>query len=175
MDNNCFIDKETFEVYDEHPKVFICDKKIASAIANLNKLGYQTKASCAGHYEVGYQEQLDVDLSFLKEIKNDKRYIIREIKENSFDCWSEIMHTSIYVFFTEKYEFINIPEGFILEDNDYPELGITNNGICIRHSIEYYDNDNKRRSKQDIESEIDKYCNILNEWAMTLPEIKKGR
>ena len=45
MDKNSIIDKETFEVYtyaEDHPKVFVCDKMIAPAVALLNKKGYKT-------------------------------------------------------------------------------------------------------------------------------------
>ncbi len=49
MDNNYFIDKKTFQVYEDYPLAFNCDRKIAKIIAKLNSLGYQTKSSCEGH------------------------------------------------------------------------------------------------------------------------------
>lgn len=88
MDRCYFIDKETFEVYSEHPKVFSCDPMIASVVSTLNKLGYYTLASCESHYEI-------------------KEYDISYPKEN--------MVTGIYILFKENYEFPNIPEGFELE------------------------------------------------------------
>lgn len=88
MDRCYFIDKETFEVYEEHPKVFSCDPHIAEAVSILNKLGYYTLASCEGHYEIK-----EFDVSYPK----------------------EKMRTSIYILFQDQYKFPNIPEGFILE------------------------------------------------------------
>lgn len=42
MDKNSIIYKESFEVCtqaEDHPKVFVCDKLIAPAVALLNKKG----------------------------------------------------------------------------------------------------------------------------------------
>lgn len=88
MDRCYFIDKETFEVYEKHPKVFSCDPMIAEAISRLNKLGYTTLASCEGHYE---------------------------IKDYDISCSKENMVTSIYILFKEFYPFLDGPEGFNLE------------------------------------------------------------
>lgn len=89
MDRCYFIDKETFEVYEEHPKIFSCDPRIAYVVSKLNKLGYHTLASCEGHYEI-------------------KEYDVSYPKEN--------MVTGIYILFKEKYEFPTLPVGFNLED-----------------------------------------------------------
>ena len=58
MDHNSIIDRETFEVYEhaeDYPKAFICDKRISKSVALLNKKGYETYASCSGHYFVNYE------------------------------------------------------------------------------------------------------------------------
>lgn len=88
MDRCYFIDKETFEIYKEHPTVFSCDPRIAKTVSLLNKLGYRTLASCEGHYE---------------------------IKEYDISCPKEKMVTGIYILLQEQYEFPNVPEGFTLE------------------------------------------------------------
>ena len=65
MDKNSIIDKESFEVCtnaEDHPKVFVCDKLIAPAVALLNKKGYKTFASCSGHYKIEFYEYLNEDI-----------------------------------------------------------------------------------------------------------------
>lgn len=160
MDNYYFIDNKTFKVYEDNPYGFSCDKKIAYAVALLNKKGYITLASCEGHYEIGYLEQLNVDLDFLEKVKDDKRYIIKEIRDDGFDVWVEKVITSIYVLFKERYKFDYLPEGFIQDENDK---------TIIRHTIEFYNDIGKRRRQQEVEDEIDKYCNILKDWVELLP------
>lgn len=84
MDYNVLIDKKTYEVYDDYPDAFICDKDIAYSIAQLNKKGYRTISSCAGHCKFGFTEQNNVDIEFLQQTQNDKHFIIREIKKRRF-------------------------------------------------------------------------------------------
>ena len=82
MDKNSIIDKETFEVYtyaEDHPKVFVCDKMIAPAVALLNKKGYKTFASCSGHYKIEFYEYFDEDIKNLEEYQNNERIIIKKI------------------------------------------------------------------------------------------------
>lgn len=165
MDNRRYIDIDNFEIYDIHPKVIPCDKEIAVAIANLNKLGYKTIASCAGHYKGGCYEQRNVDLSFLEEAKNDKHSIVREVRDDSFDCWIENTATFIYVAFDKDCVPKTIPEGFILEHENDERFDF----IDISRQIDYY-KDERKRTKEDIEEELKKYQNILNEWASNLPK-----
>lgn len=94
MDHNSIIDRETFEVYEhaeDYPKVFICDKPLAPAVALLNKKGYITKASCSGHYFVNYNtdkahtyilfdkvyEFNDLPYRFTKDISEDSNGVKR--------------------------------------------------------------------------------------------------
>ena len=44
-----YINLETFEITTEEPKIFEVDDEIAEAILLLNKKGYKTLFSCAGH------------------------------------------------------------------------------------------------------------------------------
>ncbi len=134
MDRCYFIDKKTFEIYKEHPEVFTCDPCIAEVVSILNKLGYDTLASCEGHYEIK-----EFDVSYPK----DK------------------MRTAIYILFKEKYEFPNIPEGFILETLE--------DQILIEHSINYFDK-NIHIKRNEFEKEKRKYIDILTKWAKELPK-----
>lgn len=163
MDNRRYIDTETFEIYEIHPKVIPCDKEIAVAIANLNKLGYKTMASCSGHYKDGCYEQNNVDLSFLEKTKNDRHFIVREIRDDGFDCWIENIRSTIYIAFDKKCIPKTLPEGFYLHDE--PEFEFAS----IEHNVDYYQ-DEAQRSRKSIEEEIKKYQEILNNWASNLPK-----
>lgn len=169
MDHNSIINKNTFEVYvhaENHPDVFICDKQIANALATLNRKGYKTFASCSGHYKVEFYEYFNEDLSKLEEMKKDDQIIIKNINENGFDYWYEVRKTAIYVLFNEKYNFDNLPSSFDIE--------VFNGKTNLEHLIYYYDENNKKRNRQDVEYEIKKYCEILEKWANHLP-IRKER
>ena len=73
----------------------------------------------------------------------------------------EVFGTSVYVVFADDYELPNIPEGFKFEDN------------TLKHNIEYYDSNLKRKEISLIKEEIRKYNKILYEWASNLPNIRK--
>ncbi len=168
MDHNSIIDRQTFEVYthsEEHPKVFICDKQIANAVAVLNKKGYKTFASCSGHYRVEFYEYFNEDLSKLEEMKKDDHIIIKNIREDSFDFWCEVDKTGIYILFDKIYKFDSLPYGFELED--------CNNKTNISYSMCYYDEKGNKRTRKDVEEEREKYCKILEKWANDLPERKE--
>lgn len=162
MDNNYFINNETFEIYKEAPNGFICDKRIAQAISNLNKLGYFTISSCEGDSEIKFYEGV-ASLEFLEKAKNEDAIIIRKINEDNFIYWSERTGTSTYIKFQEKYDFPNIPSGFVQEEDG-----------TIRRRIYFY-KDNVRKTQKEIDEEIDRNCKILNEWTMDLSKEKKEK
>ena len=161
MDNNVFINKNSFTITSTEENVFICDKNIANTIAELNKKGYQTNSSCEGHIKFGWQEINNCDLSLLNKAKNDPRFIVLKINKDSFDYLTPNMLTSIYISFIKDYKFPNLPLGFSL-DND--------NNQIIRKTINYYDN-NHKKTHQELEAEKEKYLNELYKWAKNLPNI----
>ena len=162
MDNTRYINTKTWEISNS-PEGFIpADKGIVKTICILNKKGYITFASCEGHSNIQFDDEVNVDIKYLDEFKNDPRVIIKEIRDDSFDYWGEIYGNSIYVAFHHEYEFESIPEGFELED-----------GHCLRHMLKYYDDKLKRRSTHSINEEIKKYNKILYEWANRLPDNKE--
>ncbi len=71
--------------------------------------------------------------------------------------------TSIYISFKEKYSFPNLPDGFKLE-----------NDMCytLRKIVKFYQNE-ERRNEKDIQDELDKYREILNNWANNLPRYER--
>lgn len=171
MDKNSIIDRKTFEVCthaEDHPNVFICDKAVAPAVALLNKKGYKTFSSCSGHYRIEFYEYLDEDIINLEKYKNNKRIIIKKVKDNSFDYWKEIDKTLLYILFTEKYDFDNLPNGFTLNINN----GLDYSRTCIECEISYYNESNEHKSMNDVLNEIDNKCKLLKEWVDNLPNQK---
>ena len=172
MDKNSIIDKKTFEVCthaEDHPNVFVCDKMIAPVVALLNKKGYKTFASCQGHYRIEFYEYLNEDIKNLKEYQNNKRIIIKKIREDTFDYWKEIDGTTIYILFSDKYDFDTLPKNFSLELNN----GLDYSRTCIECDISYYDKNNEHRLMEDVLKEINDKCKELYEWSKMLPINKK--
>ena len=164
MDHNSIIDKTTFDICkhaEDHKDVFICDKEIAPAISLLNKKGYETYASCSGHYKIEFYEWFDEDINKLEELKNNPRIIIKNIKEKSFDYWSEVDKTLIYILFKKQYDFQILPEGFKIDTSE----GRTS----IEYQINFYDEFGNRKKRNIVEKEIEEKCNILKEWVEKLP------
>lgn len=137
MDSNSIIDKTNFSVYlnsEDYPNAFICDKRIANIVAKLNKKGYETYASCGGHYNGGYSEQQDVDIEFLESIKDNKSYIIKEVRTNTFDCYIENTRARIYILFTDVYDFKDLPPCFNISYDEYNNK----KRCCLESLVEYY-------------------------------------
>ena len=98
MDQYSLIDRDTLEVWEhaeDHPKVFICDKRIAPSIALLNKKGYKTLASCGGHYRIEWDGQKDTMIYVLF----DKDYKFNSIPEgfiltdtHSIESYTELFY-----------------------------------------------------------------------------------
>ncbi len=163
MDHNSIIDKTNYKVYkhaEDYSLAFICDKLIAPSVSLLNIKGYKTYASCSGHYKLEFYEYFDCDLSKLEEYSNDKRIIIKEVRDNSFDYWYEVDKTHIYILFSSIYKFDELPDGF--EYINYDDK------TCIDCTINYYDLENKR-IRRDVECEIEEKNNILKSWVDKLP------
>ena len=168
MDNHSIIDKNTYEVFkheEDCPYAFICDKQLAPVISELNKKGYETFASCSGHYKNTFYEWFDEDISSLEECKNDDKIIIQEVRENSFDYWSIVDKTTTYILFSKNYEFDYLPEGFNYYESD-------DERTCIQSVINYYDDTNKRKKRNVVEKEIEDNCNKLLKWVKDLPKVK---
>lgn len=153
--NHKYINKNTFEIVDN---VFEVDDDIAETISILNKKGYYTSFSCSGHVK-------DSRLYELYDI-NDKSifddtylgYIVDSDEVNS-KILLPYTFTQIYIMFTSKHDFINLPNGFYMVDNNTIEM-----------IIDYYVN-GERKDLNDIDKEIKVANRVLLEWAKSLPKV----
>lgn len=168
MDNFSIIEKNTYEIFkheEDCPFAFISDKAIAPSISELNKKGYETLASCSGHYKNEFYEWFNEDIKKLNEYENNDKVIIKEIRDDSFDYWTIVDTTTTYILFNKHYDFDNLPDGF-----EYYSLD--DDRTCIQSEINYYDEFNNRKKRQVVEEEIEKNCIKLLEWVKQLPNMK---
>lgn len=154
---------------EDNPDYFICDKRVSKAIAILNQKGYETLASWGGHYNGGCSEGRNVDISFLKEAKENKHIYIREVREKDFDYYAQNETSHIYVLFKKVY-FDKAPEGFTLETDEY--AGLKRNIISC--DVNYFKENDDKMTWSEVEIALDKYAKILENWAEKLPYNKKG-
>ena len=93
-----FVNKKTFEVKDELEEYIYCDYEIRNVIACLNKKGYMTNYSCAGHNEVGllwplHKENISNLEDYLKESKTDKSlHFIKKDKNCFYHKDEKVIH-----------------------------------------------------------------------------------
>lgn len=96
-----FINKNSFEIKNELDEYIYCDYEIRNVIATLNKKGYKTNYSCAGHNELGlmwplHKENIDKLEEYLRKSKNDKTLHFIKKEKN------------IFIIKTKKYQHILI-------------------------------------------------------------------
>lgn len=165
MDNYRYIDLKTFEVLEDCPLYIHCDKDIADIIAILNKKGYKTKASCAGHNKLEYTiDEYSDDISNLEEIEISTINRITRIDEEKVYYKAEILGVSTYISFLEKYNFTSIPDGFVYDEKD---------NLLFKMLYYYLDDDCvTRKSDVDIENELKSNWKALREWALSLEELR---
>jgi len=165
-----FINKNTFEVKDELDEYIYCDYEIRNIIAELNRKGYKTKASCAGHNEVGlmwplHKENIDKLNEYLKEAQNDKtlQYIKKE--GDYFYHKDEKTATYVYIYFEEDYKFEVLPDGFTYE--------VFDNKSHLSKKINFYleINHKTRKTDEKIYCELEQSHKDLLNWLNTLPMI----
>lgn len=170
MDNYKYIDLTTYEVLDDCPAYIHCDKEIVDIIAILNKKGYKTKASCAGHNKLLYNvDEYSDDISNLKKIKQSSTNRITRISGDRVYYKSEIIGSSTYISFVKEYEFPYLPIGFEY-DNRY------NLNLLSKELYYYFDDGCTNRKSDDVlEKELRNNWEVLKVWALSLPSVKENR
>jgi len=167
-----FINKNTFEIEEELEDYIYCDYEIRNVIATLNKKGYKTSYSCAGHNEVGamwplQKENINKLDEYLNEAKTDKALHFMEKDEEYFYHKDEKVSTYLYISFQNDYNFQNLPICFTYE--------LIDNKSYLSKKIEFYKDENHtlRKSDKEIYRELEQAHRDLEQWAQELPTITK--
>ena len=175
-----YISTENFEVI-ENPTFFEVDEEIAEAVCILNKKGYKTQYSCAGHNDYECYK-VKCTMSLLEETKKDEMNHIGKIDDEYFYYYRDMEITAVYVKFIKHYDFKSLPEGFIyqtadelreeIEKYEMDDKSKVVYGDTISCEIKYFEN-NERRNDEVIEEEIKKANEILLNWAKSLPMVEE--
>ena len=167
-----FIDKNTFEVKDELKEYIYCDYEIRNVIACLNKKGYKTSYSCAGHNEVGllwplHKEDINQLEDYLNDSKTDKALHFVKKDNNFFYHKDEKISTYTYISFEDDYRFKTYPKNFTYE--------LIDGKSYLSKRIDYYNDSNHTIRKEDIEinKELELTILELEKWVKELPIINK--
>lgn len=178
--NNKYISTNNFEII-ENPNFFEVDESIAEAVSILNKKGYRTLFSCAGHnYKTCYKASANIDL--LEDSKDKFNIYIGKINKDTFDYYSDAELTNTYIKFARHYDFPFLPDGFEYETAKTAEDKLKKYelhtdskiifGDTISKSIYFFQN-NIRLDDNYIENEIKEANKILLNWANNLPNISQ--
>ena len=151
------------EKYELPNECIYVDELIADTIITLLNKGYKTIASCSAHAELKLDQFLQKapKSDFEKLIGHKHIFVVNE-DEDYVEFYSEIMGSNSYIMFEEEYEFEFLPDGFVYEDKS------------ITKDVLFYDENDRRKSKEQIEEEIKQNCKALYEWANKL-DFKKER
>ena len=165
-----FINKNTFEIKDEVDKYIYCDYEIRNVIATLNRKGYKTDYSCAGHNDVGllwplHKEEIDKLEEYLKEAQNDKTLHFIKKEGKYFYHKDEKTSTYPYVSFCHNYNFQKYPSNFTYE--------LIDNKSYLSKKIDFYKDENHaiRKTDAEIYTELEQTHKDLEKWANELPII----
>lgn len=169
-----FINKNTFEVKDELDEYIYCDYEIRNVIAVLNKKGYKTSYSCAGHNELGlmwplHKENIDKLEEYLKESQNDKTMHFIKKEKEYFYHKDEKVSTYPYISFQHNYDFQNYPNDFTYE--------LVDGKSYLSKTIDFYKDKYHtiRKSDSEIYSELEQTHKDLEKWANDLPVMSEER
>ena len=159
-----FVNLHNYEVMDKTDDYIVCDEEIAESIAILNKKGYKTIASCAGHNKIFDNQVLTWPANRKDTLfkQKDLVYIVSE-DDKEIKYVPKLLGVATYVAFDKDYNFDNLPEGFRLRNKDV---------ITISYLHAFYENSehNKRKSDEEINKELKKAQKALLKWAQSLKE-----
>jgi len=168
-----FINKNTFEVKDELEEYIYCDYEIRNVIALLNKKGYKTNYSCAGHNEVGmlwplHKEDINNLKDYLEEAKTDKALHFIKKDNTYFYHKDEKVFTYTYISFNDDYKFESYPNDFMYE--------LINGKSYLSKKTDFYKDKNHTIRKKDSEiyKELELIIVELENWVKELPTIQSN-
>lgn len=165
-----FINKNTFEIKDELNEYIYCDYEIRNVIATLNKKGYKTDFSCAGHNDAGilwplHKEDINKLEEYLSEAQNDKSLHFVGKNKEYFYHKDEKTATYPYILFHYDYNFQKHPSNFKYE--------LIENKSYLSKKIDFYKDENHtiRKTDEEIYAELEQTHKDLEKWTNELPTI----
>lgn len=158
--DNIFITEDDFEIHLNEPNrpYFMVDEAMSETIALLNKKGYHTNYSCAGHFEV-IEFFEPIDETMVDEYKNDPKFQIVE-KDGLLAAKTYNEGSNCYITFDKEYDFDELPEGFKYQD------------AKITAMVLYFTNDGILKSEKTINAEFALLNKNLLEWSKKLPTLQ---
>lgn len=157
--SDAYINLDTSEIITSQTKGYInCDEKIAKIILLLNKKGYITTNSCAGHIDklLYYDEIIPINAKDFLD-KNKELEIIRKNENEIIYRGIAWEGSNFYIAFKDEYKFPSLPQGFLLED-----------GLIIRKEFKLEDEcGNKYTLKELKEIQDSSILELLN-WVENL-------
>lgn len=160
-----YINLETFEITDNVDGFIECDAEIAELIALLNKKGYKTRYSSAGHFDrlFYYEDSKPVsEKSFFEENKELGLEIIRVTDEKIIYRGLGI-ESNLYISFDKEYNFSDLPEGFVFEDNN-----------IIRIYFQLQDENGNKYTLNELKNIQKSAIEKLYKWAQNLVNINEN-
>lgn len=167
-----YINKNTFEIIN-NPDFFEVDDEIAETVIILNKKGYKTNYSCAGHNKSGFlyttqKEPVEFLKEWLKKYGDDVTTNYLGKDSEYFYHKDEVTVTYTYISFEKKYEFEILPDGFESDDTTkYFNIG----KMCYFYKNNDTKNRTNRKTDYEIDEELNKAQKDLLVWAKKLKSI----
>ena len=168
-----FIDKNNFEIKEELEGYIYCDYEIRNVIAILNKKGYRTNYSCAGHNEVGllwplHKEDIHHLEDYFEEAKTDRALHFLKEEGDVFYHKDEKVATYTYISFCDNYSFPGYPRHFTYE--------LVDGKSYLSKKTNFYFDENHTILKTDPEIYEELECTIreLEHWANELPDLSNA-
>jgi len=159
---------DNFEKTDIPTKIEI-DEQIVDIIIKLNEKGYKTIECCSGHYteKIYYDFDFKKSESSSEDLKWIKEHLLEIVKEDekTYYCRGKIRGSNFCVFFDKEIHLPYYPKGFEQRSNSVWK------DIEFYHDIETCTN---RKSRDEVEAELDAIHYNIRKWVDSLPEYKLG-
>ena len=148
------------------------DEELADVIITLNKKGYKTVYSCAGHYKNAVIKEKLAKSECTKEqfqnFREEHQIPCFSEDENYFYYEYETLGTSSYIMFDKNIKLPFYPLDFYYDEADN----------TVRYNLDYYGDyknlNSEKKSKTMIEQELALLVKNLTEWANKLPVIENS-
>lgn len=163
-----YINYKSFDIEDKSTELnFEVDEMMAETISILNKKGYYTNASCAGHLEydpIKFNLPAKEFKEFEKEASKSKYKILKQ-NDNEFLIEADVLGKNIYISFLNAKNITLIPKN--------PKY--TKTDKVMKYLLYLVDENDNYREKDDVLNEIKEVNLTLLNWAKDLPDLLEDK